>query len=95
MIYINDQLNDIDLDAALAQLSDQRREQALRFRHEQGRRECVAAYLLLCQALEKEYNITEKQTLATVPLLEPQNTELQHRLMAEAYIPSVCALEAL
>lgn len=60
MIYINDQLNDIDLDAALAQLSDQRREQALRFRHEQGRRECAAAYLLLCQALEKEYGITEK-----------------------------------
>ncbi len=60
MIYINDQLNDIDLDAALAQLSDQRREQALRFRHEQGRRESAAAYLLLCQALEKEYGITEK-----------------------------------
>lgn len=60
MIYINDQLNDIELDAALAQLSDQRREQALRFRHEQGRRENAAAYLLLCQALEKEYGIKEK-----------------------------------
>ena len=60
MIYINDQLNDFDLDAALVQLSEQRREQALRFRHEQGRRESAATYLLLCQALEKEYGITEK-----------------------------------
>ena len=60
MIYINDRLFDFDLDAALEQLSEQRREQALRYRHELGRRTCAAAYLLLCEGLEKEYGIVEK-----------------------------------
>lgn len=60
MIYINDRLFDFDLDAALQQLSEQRREQALRYRHELGRRTCAAAYLLLCEGLRKEYGITEK-----------------------------------
>ena len=35
-LYINDRLQDLDLDEALARLSEQRREQALRFRFEQG-----------------------------------------------------------
>ncbi|MBR5635236.1 MAG: 4'-phosphopantetheinyl transferase superfamily protein [Prevotella sp.] len=60
MIYINDRLFDFDLDAALAELSEQRREQALRYRHELGRRTCAAAYLLLCEGLRKEYGIVEK-----------------------------------
>ena len=60
MIYINDRLFDFDLAAALAELSDQRREQALRFKYELGQRTCVAAYLLLCEGLQKEYGITEK-----------------------------------
>ncbi|MBR6455757.1 MAG: 4'-phosphopantetheinyl transferase superfamily protein [Prevotella sp.] len=60
MIYINDRLFDFDLDAALAELSEQRREQALRYRHELGQRTCAAAYLLLCEGLQKEYGITEK-----------------------------------
>ena len=58
-IYLNDRLYDFDLDEALTRLSPQRREQALRFRHEQGRRECAAAYLLLCQGLRQEYGITQ------------------------------------
>lgn len=60
MIYINDRLFDFDLDTALAELSEQRREQALRYRHELGRRTCAAAYLLLCEGLEKECGIVEK-----------------------------------
>ena len=59
MLYINDHLYDFDLDAALMQLSEQRRAQALTFTHEQGRRTCVAAYLLLCQGLQAEYGITD------------------------------------
>lgn len=57
--WVNDNLSDFDLAAALPLLSDQRREQVLRFRHEQGRRECAAAYLLLCEGLRREYGITE------------------------------------
>lgn len=57
--YINDHLWDFDLAASLARLSAQRREQALKFRHEFGQRACVAAYLLLCEGLEKEYGLKE------------------------------------
>ena len=60
MIYINDHIYDFDLQKALSRLSDQRREQALRFKHELGQRTCTAAYLLLCEGLRKEYGITEK-----------------------------------
>ena len=59
MLYINDHLMDFDLAEALAQLSAQRREQALRFKYELGQRTCAAAYLLLCQGLREEYGITE------------------------------------
>ncbi|MBQ2130529.1 MAG: hypothetical protein II431_04225, partial [Prevotella sp.] len=41
-------------------LSEQRREQVLRFKHILGRRTCVAAYLLLRKALLEVYGITEK-----------------------------------
>ena len=60
MIYLNDRIFDYDFETALAELSDQRREQALRFKHELGQRTCVAAYLLLCEGLQKEYGIAEK-----------------------------------
>lgn len=59
MVYIDDSLYDFDLPLALQQISPQRREQALRFRHEQGQRECVLSYLLLKQALLQEYGIDE------------------------------------
>lgn len=59
-IFINDHINDLNLDAALALLSEQRREQALRFKHEFGRRTCAAAYLLLCKGLREIYGIIEK-----------------------------------
>lgn len=59
MIYLNDDMARFDFDAALPLLSEQRREQALKFRHEQGRKACAAAYLLLCEGLRKEYGIAE------------------------------------
>ena len=59
MIYLNDDIAHFDFEAALPLLSEQRREQALKFRHEQGRRTCAAAYLLLCEGLRTEYGITQ------------------------------------
>jgi 4'-phosphopantetheinyl transferase len=59
MIYIDEHINDFNLESALLELSDQRREQALRFKYELGRRTCVLAYLLLKRALREEYGITE------------------------------------
>jgi 4'-phosphopantetheinyl transferase len=60
MIYLNDNIADFDFEAALPLLSEQRREQALKFKYELGRKTCAAAYLLLCEGLRKEYGITEK-----------------------------------
>ncbi len=59
MVYIDNDIYGFDLDEALARISGQRREQALRFSHEEGRRQCVAAYLLLMCALKAEYGIAE------------------------------------
>ena len=63
MIYLNDDIEHFDWQAALPLLSDQRREQCLKFKHEQGRKTCAAAYLLLCEGLSKEYGIEEPPVL--------------------------------
>ena len=59
MIYLNDDIEHFDWEAALPLLSVQRREQCLKFKHELGRKTCTAAYLLLCEGLRKEYGIEE------------------------------------
>jgi 4'-phosphopantetheinyl transferase len=57
MLYLNDDIAGFDVGAALPLLSEQRREQVLRFKHELGRKTCAAAYLLLCEGLRREYGI--------------------------------------
>lgn len=59
-LYINDCLSTFSLEAALPLLSEQRHEVCMRFTHRQGRLTCAAAYLLLCEALQKEFGISEK-----------------------------------
>jgi len=59
MLYINRELDKIDLEVALASLSEQRRERANRIANERDVRANVAAYLLLKQALLEEYGIDE------------------------------------
>ena len=58
-IWVSEDIWTFDLEAALGEISAQRREQALRFRHEQGQRLCVLAYQLLKQGLLETYDITE------------------------------------
>lgn len=60
MIYLNDDIAGFDFDAALPLLSEQRREQALKFKYVLGRKTCAMAYLLLCEGLQKEYGLTER-----------------------------------
>ena len=60
MIYLNDDIDGFNFKASLPLLSAQRRYQALRFKHEMGRKTCAMAYLLLCEGLRREYGITEK-----------------------------------
>ncbi len=59
MIYVDEQIDNFDLQQALQEISAQRREQALRFKFERGQRTCVLAYLLLKRALWEEYGIAE------------------------------------
>ncbi|MCR5131676.1 MAG: 4'-phosphopantetheinyl transferase superfamily protein [Prevotella sp.] len=74
MIYVNDHIDDFDLEAALPLLSEQRREQVMRFRHELGRRTSTAVYLLLCEGLRSEYGITEKPVFTYGPHGKPMLT---------------------
>ena len=58
-VLVSEEIWEFDLEAALKEISEQRREQALKFKHEQGQRLCVLAYLLLKQGLREEYGITD------------------------------------
>lgn len=74
-LYVKDDLAAItseELEAAIASLPDWRREKALRFKHEQGRKECTFAYLLLCQALQETYGITEHPSFLIGELGKPE-----------------------
>lgn len=58
-ILIEEDIWGFDLDAALKQISSQRRDQALKFKHEEGQRLCVMAYILLKRLLQEEYGIED------------------------------------
>lgn len=56
-IYIDENIDDFDLDEAMTLLSEQRREQVAHYKLEGPRRQTVAAYLLLRKALREMYGI--------------------------------------
>ena len=58
-VFLSEEIWDFDLAAALGEISEQRREQALRFKYELGQRLCVLAYQLLKQGLREVYGIEE------------------------------------
>ena len=58
MIYLNDNLESFDFEASLPLLSAQRREQALQFRYELGRKTCAAAYLLIAGHPDIHFNLS-------------------------------------
>ena len=62
MLYINDHLERMkekQVEKAISMLPSWRKEQALRYKHFEGKRECALAYLELCRGLQLEYNILE------------------------------------
>lgn len=59
MIYIDDRIEQMNFGEALAAVSDQRRNQALRFRNVHDQCLSLAAYRLLQYALRLEYGIME------------------------------------
>ncbi|MCF0243819.1 MAG: 4'-phosphopantetheinyl transferase superfamily protein [Bacteroidaceae bacterium] len=56
-LYISTEIQSFSLDDALQEISAERREKALTYKFEQGRRECVLAYLLLKKALKETFGI--------------------------------------
>lgn len=59
MIYIDTQLQQIDVTALEDKLSPQRLDLMRRFRGLLSQQQCAAAYLLLCEGLRKEYGLEE------------------------------------
>lgn len=96
MIYVNDQIDEINekaLEKALSALPEWRKAQAMRFKHVQGRKECAFSYLLLCRALEERgillqptflYGENGKPTMAELPDL--------HFNLSHCKVAVVCAL---
>lgn len=56
-VLLSEDIWEFDLEAALSEISEQRREQALKFKYELGQRLCVLAYQLLKKGLREEYDI--------------------------------------
>lgn len=64
MLYINDHIDTLDWESHLCELSEARREKCLRFKHDAGRRQCVAVWLLLREALQKEFGLKDVPEVA-------------------------------
>ena len=58
-VFLSEDIWDFDLNAALEEISEQRREQALKFKHELGQRLCVKAYQLLKRGLKEVYGMED------------------------------------
>lgn len=80
---LNDNVEQLNLDDALAHVSDQRRNKALHFRHESSRKESLAAYILLCQQLHDEYGLEQfpifQETITGKPFL-PERPDIHFNL---------------
>lgn len=61
-----------ELQRLIGMLPSWRREQALRYKHESGRRECTMSYLLLCDMLREHFHITEQPVFAIGEHGKPQ-----------------------
>lgn len=77
-LYLSTEVMTFPLAEALSQISAERREKALKFRFEQGQRECVLAYLLLKRALKEVYGIDENPRLTEQADGKPVLTDYPH-----------------
>lgn len=80
-VYILDNLaeySEQDLERDLNLLPLWRREQALKYKFMAGKRDCTLSYLLLCQALQKEYGISVQPTFLIGQHGKPSLAEYPH-----------------
>ena len=78
VIYINTHPEALNINAALGRVSPQRRDAALRYLHESDRKLSLAVFLLLQEALEKEYGITQPPELSFGPHGKPFLRDYPH-----------------
>ena len=78
MIYLNAHPEALDMNAALGRVGPQRREAALRYVREIDRKLSLAAFLLLQEALEKEYGITQPPVFSFGPHGKPFLRDYPH-----------------
>lgn len=81
MLYLKHSLTtytEAQLQCDLQLLPQWRREKALRYRHFSGQAQCTLSYLLLLEALEKEYNITNQPTFIENEHGKPSLKEYPH-----------------
>ncbi len=78
MVSLNTHPEDLDIRQALNQVGPQRREAALRYVRESDRKLSLAVFLLLMEALEKEYGITEPPVFAFEPHGKPYLRDYPH-----------------
>ena len=71
LTYSREDIERLDFDAALGAISPQRRAYILRYRHDMDRRLCLAATLLLQQALHEEFGIPSLPPLVYAPQGKP------------------------
>ena len=72
MVYLNDDIDSIDVGSALRVVSPQRREKALRYRQLRDQKLSLAVYLLLAEGLAKEYGIHDPPEFAFGPHGKPR-----------------------
>ena len=78
MLYLNSHTERLDVARALERVSAQRRAVALRYLRESDRQLSLAAYLLLQEALEKEYGITRPPEFSFGPHGKPFLRDYPH-----------------
>lgn len=78
MVYLNLHTEELDIGRALDKVSAGRRETALRYVRESDRRLSLAVYLLLQEALEKEYGITAAPQFGFAPHGKPFLKDYPH-----------------
>lgn len=96
MLYINDNIEDINLEEALNRLPSWRREQALGYRRDHDRRLCVAAYMLLWQGLQAEYGMSDAPAFGYAEGGKPfiAGRHDIHFSLSHCRVAALCALES-
>ena len=89
MTYLNDHTEELDMGLALERVSPQRRELAFRYVKDSDRKLSLAVYLLLQEAVQKEYGVTGDLTFGFGPHGKPFLLDYPHIHFNLSHCPGV------